>query len=307
MTKLDLTYANKGLKIKTMAVHDVTFHADDVFAAMLIRAIYPGLKIIRTRDPEILDKCDLVADVGFIYDPDKLRFDHHQEGRAGARDNGILFSAVGLIWKHWGKEICENNEDVFEEIDKLLIQPIDAQDNSQRLYKERVFDEIDNLSLDDIMRKGFNPTHGSGETHDEQFIEAMDFAEIVFRRIFLNAVSINKLKKKIVNDYSKLEDKRYLVDEDYRPVLAFKKEMPELLFYIFPYGQGTDKWVMKCAQEEGFKNRKDLPKEWAGKNGEELESISKIKDMDFCHNALFICGAKSKEAILKALEVALKY
>lgn len=307
MTKLDLRYANRGLNIRTMAVHDVTFHADDVFAAMLIRAIYPDLKIIRTREQDLLDRCDLVADVGFEYDPDKLRFDHHQEGRAGARDNGILYSAVGLIWKHWGLDICEGNEDVFEQIDKLLIQPIDAQDNSQKLYKERLFAEIENLSLDDIMRKGFNPVLGTEETHDEQFNEAMDFAELVFKRLFLHVRSLSRLKSGIISEHSKLQDKRYIIDEEYRPVLAFKKEMPELLFYIFPYGKGTDKWVIKCAQEEGFKNRKDLPKEWAGKNGKELEKVSNIEQMDFCHNALFICGAKSKEAILKALEAALKY
>lgn len=34
--------------------------------------------IIRTRDTAELDLCDVVVDVGGVYDPDKHRFDHHQ-------------------------------------------------------------------------------------------------------------------------------------------------------------------------------------------------------------------------------------
>lgn len=306
MSKLDLTYANRGLEVKTMAVHDMTFHADDVFAAMLMRLVYPELKIIRTRVQEELDKCDLVADVGLVYDEKKLRFDHHQEGRAGARENGILYSAFGLIWKHWGMDICEQDLDLFKYIDKVLVQPIDAQDNGQRLYDEVIFEGIEDLNVDGIMKKAFNPAVGSNESFDEKFKDALDFAENLFTGIFLSSKSLISVKSNIKADYNKLNDKRFLVDGEYRPVLAFKEEMPELLFYVYPYGD-TGKWCIKCAQEEGFKNRKDLPHEWAGKNGGELEEVSGIKDMDFCHNGLFICAAKSKEAILEALQKALDY
>ena len=45
----------------------------------------------RTRDQKILDTCDVVADVGGVYDPAKHRYDHHQ--RCIAR----LESAYGLF------------------------------------------------------------------------------------------------------------------------------------------------------------------------------------------------------------------
>ena len=32
----------------------------------------------RSRDPKVLDECDVVVDVGGVYDPEKMRFDHHQ-------------------------------------------------------------------------------------------------------------------------------------------------------------------------------------------------------------------------------------
>ncbi len=34
--------------------------------------------IFRTRDQKILDTCDVVVDVGGVYDPERHRYDHHQ-------------------------------------------------------------------------------------------------------------------------------------------------------------------------------------------------------------------------------------
>ena len=39
---------------------------------------YEDAVIKRTRDPVLLDTCDVVVDVGGIYDPSKHRYDHHQ-------------------------------------------------------------------------------------------------------------------------------------------------------------------------------------------------------------------------------------
>ena len=36
--------------------------------------------VVRTRDPDALKECDIVVDVGGVYDPASLRFDHHQKG-----------------------------------------------------------------------------------------------------------------------------------------------------------------------------------------------------------------------------------
>jgi uncharacterized UPF0160 family protein len=36
--------------------------------------------IVRSRDAEVLKDCDVVIDVGGVYEPDNNRFDHHQRG-----------------------------------------------------------------------------------------------------------------------------------------------------------------------------------------------------------------------------------
>ena len=56
---------------RSVGTHDGSFHADEVTACALLLTF--GLidrdKIVRSRDPKILDECEYVCDVGGIYDP----------------------------------------------------------------------------------------------------------------------------------------------------------------------------------------------------------------------------------------------
>jgi len=83
----------------TIVTHDGNFHADDVFSIAALKIIFPSFNLTRTRDAKVISQADIVIDVGNEYDPDKGRFDHHQRGGAGARENGIPFSSFGLIWQ----------------------------------------------------------------------------------------------------------------------------------------------------------------------------------------------------------------
>ena len=78
-----------------IGTHNGTFHCDEALACALLRMtkqfaeagkfsegllLLPTcfLDVVRTRDPATLDKCTIVVDVGGVYDPETLRFDHHQ-------------------------------------------------------------------------------------------------------------------------------------------------------------------------------------------------------------------------------------
>src|SRR3989344_4225767 len=105
------------LKPKTVVVtHDGSFHADELFACatLSIWAEKEGrrIKIIRTRNQEIIEKADIVVDVGMQYDPSKNRFDHHQKGGAGRRAESpeISYASFGLVWKHYGEKICDKED-----------------------------------------------------------------------------------------------------------------------------------------------------------------------------------------------------
>jgi uncharacterized UPF0160 family protein len=58
--------------------------------------------IIRTRDPAELAKCDILVDVGAVYDPSTHRYDHHQAGFTETFDDThkIKLSSAGLIYKY---------------------------------------------------------------------------------------------------------------------------------------------------------------------------------------------------------------
>ena len=57
--------------------------------------------IKRSRDPSILDTCDIVVDVGGIYDVAKQRFDHHQRGfsEVFGHEFNTKLSSAGLVYK----------------------------------------------------------------------------------------------------------------------------------------------------------------------------------------------------------------
>jgi len=65
---------------KNIGTHSGIFHADDAMACYFLTKLtkdYKNAIITRTRDMEVLNKMDLVVDVGGIYDPKNNRYDHH--------------------------------------------------------------------------------------------------------------------------------------------------------------------------------------------------------------------------------------
>lgn len=65
-----------------IGTHDGTFHCDEALACAMLKMLpeYRDAAIVRTRDPEELERCSVVVDVGATYDPARSRFDHHQRG-----------------------------------------------------------------------------------------------------------------------------------------------------------------------------------------------------------------------------------
>src|SRR3990167_8310800 len=85
---------------KIVVTHSGNFHTDEVFACAVLSLLNDGnIEVIRSRDSEVWATGDYVVDVGGEYNSERGRFDHHQEGGAGVRPNGIPYSSFGLVWK----------------------------------------------------------------------------------------------------------------------------------------------------------------------------------------------------------------
>lgn len=68
---------------------------------------YKDANIVRTRDPAVIAKADIVVDVGAVYDADTHRYDHHQREFTGTFDDKhkIRLSSAGLVYKHFGRRV----------------------------------------------------------------------------------------------------------------------------------------------------------------------------------------------------------
>ena len=285
---------------KMIVTHNGNFHADDVFSVAALKSIFPSVKLIRTRDSEIITKADIVVDVGGEYDSDAGRFDHHQRGGAGERENGIPYSSFGLIWQKYGVEICQGNEDVAKAVDKGLVSTIDAIDCG---HVEGIYEGI---SLSQTIGM-FNPTWQEDSHFDECFDEAVDFAARVLRRFISSANGGISAKALVAKAIENAEDPRVIVLEKYTPWKRTVHALSEEALYVV-YPSQTGEWRIQTVPVElgSFENRKPLPKQWAGLSGKELQDVTDIDDAMFCHNGLFIAGSESFESTMKMASIALK-
>src|SRR3989344_202259 len=122
---------------KIVVTHSGNFHTDEVFACAVLSLLNDGnIEVIRSRKKEVWVTGDYVVDVGGEYDPSRGRFDHHQEGGAGVRPNGIPYSSFGLVWKEFGEKISGSSY-VARVIDERVAQPVDAGDNGFETFGVR--------------------------------------------------------------------------------------------------------------------------------------------------------------------------
>lgn len=285
---------------KTIATHNGNFHADDVFSIAALKNIFPSSKLIRTRDVELIAKADIVVDVGGEYDADTDRFDHHQRGGAGERENGIPYSSFGLIWKKYGVEICQGNQDVAKAVDSGLVSAIDALDCG---HVEGVYDGV---SLSQTISM-FNPTWQEDGDFDACFDEAVDFASRVLTRFIASANGGISAKAIVAKAVENAEDPRVIVLEKYTPWKRTVHALSEEALYVV-YPSQTGQWRIQTVPVElgSFDDRKSLPKQWAGLSDKELKEVTGIDDAMFCHNGLFIAGAESFESTMEMAAIALQ-
>tara|TARA_R110002050_G_scaffold71891_3_gene154671 strand:+ start:55357 stop:56232 length:876 start_codon:yes stop_codon:yes gene_type:complete len=285
---------------KTIATHNGNFHADDVFSVAALKHIIPSFKLIRTRDLELIAKADIVIDVGGEYDADTDRFDHHQRGGAGARENGIPYSSFGLIWQKYGLQICQGSQEVANAVDAGLVSTIDAIDCG---HVEGVSQGI---SLSQTISM-FNPTWQE-ETHvDACFDEAVEFATRLLTRFIAAANGGISAKAIVAKAIDNAVDPRVIVLDKYTPWKRTVHALSEQALYVV-YPSQTGQWRIQTVPVEpgSFEDRKSLPKPWAGLSDKALQEVTGIEDAMFCHNGLFIAGAESFESTMKMASIALQ-
>lgn len=296
----DITKAN-------LATHAGVFHADEVVATVILKKIFGNVTVCRT----FKVPTETISDNVIIYDIGGGKYDHHQKGGNGLRDNGVPYAAAGLIWQAYGLKLLANNnscnpELVWDYIDKEIIQGIDAVDNGKM---PRVNYPTHSLSLSQII-SAFNPNWDSEEDTDIAFARAVEFAECVFDRFWAKAESKAKAKSIVETAIEQAVD-HIMVLEKFVPWegAVFSSENSKaatIYFAVFPSNRGGYNW--KCVPDAvgSFGQRCPVPTEWRGLQGFELQKLTGVKTAIFCHPAGFIGGAETLEDTIKMARIAIE-
>ncbi len=288
-----------------IVTHSGRFHTDEVMAVAALEVYLDGksYEVLRSRDREVWKLGDYLVDVGGEYDPTRGKFDHHQAGGAGAHADGIPYSAFGAVWKHFGKTICNESEEIAQRIEQKLGYPIDMADNGIDTYKN-IYPNIHPYKLHEMVG-AFNSTWKEGDHQTEHFMEVVAIFVRLLRREIIS-IGDDIVGEEVVKKlYEESEDKRIIIMDEQYPngILA---GYPEPLFVVKPARQNTN-WEVECVRNEvqSFENRKSLPLAWGGKFGDELAAVSGVADAVFCHKGRFIAVARSKEGAIALAQSAL--
>ncbi|AFZ81689.1 uncharacterized protein family UPF0160 domain-containing protein [Theileria equi strain WA] len=186
-----------------IGTHNGFFHCDEALAIYMLKLLpeYKDAEIVRTRDQGILDSCDIVVDVGGVYDPSKHRYDHHQkEFNVHFDDNHKVtkLSSAGLIYKHFSKRIIneiygvKDNETVdyiYNSVYDSFIESVDAIDNGVPI-SDGVLKYKWNTDLGSRVGR-LNPAWMDVDGNpDERFMKAIEVAGKEFEHFVTNILNV---------------------------------------------------------------------------------------------------------------------
>jgi uncharacterized UPF0160 family protein len=331
----------------SVAVHDGRFHTDEVLGVSILKILYDLLHIkldlYRTRDPNLLNKCDIVLDVGQIYDPARRRFDHHQKecNETFTPNSTIKLSSAGMTWKEYGHLLVQllliernmaaaaaaaaalSDDEIQTIVDKCytqsyyqVIQEVDAHDNGQSpIYEEYDRPEIYRfrkyLDLGQTIAK-LNRTQdeSSVEAKNKQFVIASQLMEGIF------LIHVNSIIDEVITEVKELpallevykkRNLEYLLDipngVTHDPKFINKVDVAEKLLYNIYYQEHSGNWVFGTMQKKGSQFVNR-------KNLLSMESLKalltpeEMSQVVFVHKNLFCGSAKTREVARRVCELS---
>ena len=319
-----------------IATHDGSFHADETTACAIISYLYDNCTFIRSRDPQELEKADIILDVSGIND--ERHFDHHSKEFTLERANGIKYATAGLMWKKFGieflKKVAKNNfeetpkEEIlhkaFERIDKEFMQLVDLDDNGQ------LTDHLDNLTkaasarensikdcLCDFMQSipsipylvaMMNVIKPNADAQDKNFLSVVKILKTLLVNVAIHAIDTENGIAKVIEVYTGGE---LLIMHEKLPwtqaVFANMELFKDCLLAVYPDRSG--RWRVQSlpiSKAQKFKNRLSAPCEWRGLNNEDLDKATGLEHTCFIHKTGFTGGALYFEDNLQLAKLWLK-
>ncbi|CAN0260233.1 unnamed protein product [Ectocarpus sp. 12 AP-2014] len=329
---------------KCIGTHSGSFHCDEALACAMLKILpeWSDAVIVRTRDEAELAKCDAVVDVGGVYDPTTLRFDHHQKtfhDTLSEENFQTRLSSAGLVYRHYGRQILKQlvegtsvPEDVvdkklYAKVYKNFVEHIDGIDNGVDVAKgaDLSYDISSHLSarvgqLNPSWNEPSDPEGPDGP--NARFKKAMSLTGGELCRYVQGLAKSWWPGRAIVAESlaRRKEDHpsgEIMVLTGFCPwkghLLELEEEMGiagELKFVLYAEGDPAGKWRIQAVpvSEGSFALRLPLAKPWLGLRDKELSEASGIEGGVFVHVNGFIGGNASKAGAMamasKSLELA---
>lgn len=298
----------------TIATHNGSFHADDVFGVAVLRLLHPGAALLRTRDAALIDAADFAVDVGGVWDAARGRFDHHQRGFDGARASGVVYASAGLVWAAHGPALVAQQcgvddpaqaQAIADSLDRELVQHLDRADTGAAQGAPGLF------GLSALLAQFNLPwdRRGSAEQDDAAALARFEQAMEVVTQLLLAALDQQRARhqgaQQVRAAQTLLEGRVLLLPRGGLPWRDVSTEMPDLWFVVYPDASDRQHQLhVVTVEPQSFTARKDLPRAWAGLREAELAAATGVADAVFCHNGRFIAGARSLEGALRLAELA---
>ncbi|KAM3842402.1 MYG1 exonuclease [Diretmus argenteus] len=283
-------------------------------------------EIIRTRDPALLAKCDIVVDVGGEFDPKRHRYDHHQ--RTFAEDFHSLcpekpwvtkLSSAGLVYLHFGRRLLaqltkldeDDREILYGKLYENFVEEVDAIDNGISQYDGEARYAVSTTMSSRVGHLNPRWNSKSQDTEEgfkkamalvgEEFLDRVDY----YQNAWMPARGVVK----------EAVEARYQVDPSGEVVVfsqggcpwkehlfSLEKELQvkvPIKFVLYPDQNGQ--WRVQCvpAGLNTFQNRLSLLEEWRGVRDAALSELSGIKGCIFVHAGGFIGGNQTQEGALE--------
>lgn len=323
-----------------IGTHNGAFHCDEALACAMLKRLpaYKEAEIVRTRDPKILDTCDIVVDVGGTFDPAKHRYDHHQKTFKESMSTVMpgkpwvtKLSSAGLVYAHFGKqliaqmlkEMCNSSDEVlvdkiFDKVYENLLEEVDAIDNGIATHDgDARYAVTTGLgSRVGYLRPAWND---KVQDFDAGFAKAVDlvWSEFEERVRFYTLVwwPAREVVKKALEGRFEVHalGRILLLDQGGCPFSEHLYELEEeegvkgqVLFVLFTDPNGSWRVRAVSLKDQPFTNRLQLKDEWCGLRDQELSDKAGIPDCVFVHASGFIGGNKTKEGALKMAAETIK-